>query len=549
MNREKRERRLQLKCQLERLETRWLMRASAAAAHVPLADAVARRASVEIEQWLNHHPTAAVTLDLSEQRAEFGRLAHSNMGNWGALRVLTRIEASGDHRFDLLYQNISVRFGRWAASHPIQARLSGLTAAPLQPVAPIIPIRLGAGSTPPLGGLTPNGGPPPPLAPHPDNFSLFVDCNCGPTANQLLNGGRSASGGPPNNQSGDGGDGDFNGGRIAAGGGGGGSGPMDSDAQPITGEFLQDHQLATYQSQGQDRGIDLQYSSLDADPYPIVTAFLTTVAGSNSALITSITASMTVNGASQGSAVTYNSVSLTDGATYIVQLQATTVSSYATGIYPVVMTITKYFSDGTNHSHDFDSDLMVVDDAASPYGAGWSIGGLQQLTIGTAGTTLMIRSGSDTPEEFSSTDGAHYAGNAADVSTLTYDGTSHTYTRAYSNGSTVIFNSTGQETSAADSNGNTTSYAYVTSGAAAGALQTITDPLGQVTTLAYNGTTGKLATVTDPISARDHLHVLKRQAGGDHRSRPCRHLLWLQFRPGNDNREQSRPPDRNRHLR
>ena len=104
----------------------------------------------------------------------------------------------------------------------------------------------------------------------------------------------------------------------------------------------------------------------------------------------------------------------------------------------------------------------------------------------------MITDGSDAPEEFTSTDGVHYTGNATDVSTLIYSSSSHTYTRTYPDGSTVVFNSTGQETSIADRNGNTTSYAYVTSGAAAGALQTITDPVGLVTTLAYNGTTGKL---------------------------------------------------------
>src|SRR5262249_4254119 len=126
------------------------------------------------------------------------------------------------------------------------------------------------------------------------------------------------------------------------------AGPMNSDAKLITGEFLQEHQLAAYQSQSVHRDLDLKYSSLQADPYPIVTAFLTTPSGSNSTLITPITASMTVNGVSQGSAVTYNSVSLTDGATYIVQLQAVTVSSYASGIYPVNLTVTKYFSDGSN---------------------------------------------------------------------------------------------------------------------------------------------------------------------------------------------------------
>ena len=36
----------------------------------------------------------------------------------------------------------------------------------------------------------------------------------------------------------------------------------------MTGEFFQSHQLAIYQSQGVLNGIDLQYSSLQADPYP-----------------------------------------------------------------------------------------------------------------------------------------------------------------------------------------------------------------------------------------------------------------------------------------
>ena len=162
------------------------------------------------------------------------------------------------------------------------------------------------------------------------------------------------------------------------------------------------------------------------------------------------------------------------------------------------MTITKYFSGGTNTSHTYPGVLSLVNNSSSPDGAGWSIGGLQQLTVGTAGSTLMINSGSASPEEFTSSNGVNYNGNATDVSTLTYSSSSHTYTRTYPNGSVVIFNSAGQETSSADANGNTTHYAYVASGAAAGALQTITDPVGLVTTLAYNGSTGKLSTVVNP---------------------------------------------------
>jgi YD repeat-containing protein len=65
----------------------------------------------------------------------------------------------------------------------------------------------------------------------------------------------------------------------------------------------------------------------------------------------------------------------------------------------------------------------------------------------------------------------------------------------------VTLNGSGQEVSIADRNGNATHYAYVTTGAAAGALQTITDPVGLVTTLGFDGG-GHLSTVTDPGGSR-----------------------------------------------
>ncbi len=91
---------------------------------------------------------------------------------------------------------------------------------------------------------------------------------------------------------------------------------------------------------------------------------------------------------------------------------------------------------------------------------------------------------------------AGYRGPSSDPSTLMQneDGT---WTRSYPDGTVLQFNSSGQETSEADSNGNTTSYAYFTSGAASGALDTITDPVGLVTTLAYDSD-GHLGTITDP---------------------------------------------------
>ena len=80
----------------------------------------------------------------------------------------------------------------------------------------------------------------------------------------------------------------------------------------------------------------------------------------------------------------------------------------------------------------------------------------------------MITDGSYQPEEFTSSDGEHYTGDAVDTSTLVYSSTSETYTRTYVNGTVITFNSTGQETSVADRNGNTYSFAYLTSGPARG---------------------------------------------------------------------------------
>ncbi len=75
-----------------------------------------------------------------------------------------------------------------------------------------------------------------------------------------------------------------------------------------------------------------------------------------------------------------------------------------------------------------------------------------------------------------------------------------TWTRSYPDGTVIRFDNKGRETSSTDRNGNATTYAYVSAGQpGAGALQTMTDPVGLVTTLAY-GSAGTLASITDPAA-------------------------------------------------
>ncbi len=89
-----------------------------------------------------------------------------------------------------------------------------------------------------------------------------------------------------------------------------------------------------------------------------------------------------------------------------------------------------------------------------------------------------------------------YRGPTSDPSTLVHN-ENGSWTRTYPDGTVIQFNSSGQETSETDRNGNEFTYAYVASGAAAGALATITDPVGLVTTLSY-AVSGYITTITDP---------------------------------------------------
>jgi RHS repeat-associated protein len=183
--------------------------------------------------------------------------------------------------------------------------------------------------------------------------------------------------------------------------GSGSAGPLlASDIGLVTGEFFQDHQTPSYYSLGADRQVTLEYSSLQANPRPVIQYEFTTPPSGASASITSITATISLGGVVQGSPVTYNTPSgLVNGQSYHVPMQVN-ATALATGSYPYTMTITEHFGSSTSFDIVGEGIVDVVNNSSGALGAGWTVGGLQTIHQATAGDRVVITAGRQGTQRF-----------------------------------------------------------------------------------------------------------------------------------------------------
>ena len=144
--------------------------------------------------------------------------------------------------------------------------------------------------------------------------------------------------------------------------------------------------------------------------------------------------------------------------------------------------------------------ILITNEQASPFGAGWTLAGLQRLYFPSDTTMLVITDGAGSITRFTRTCQACLAtAVAADFSTLLQ--VTGGYRRTYRDGSTATFNSSGYLTSVQNLFADSTKFAYDGSNH----VQTITDPAGKTLTFAY--TSGKLTTITDPGGRVSHFSV------------------------------------------
>ncbi len=227
--------------------------------------------------------------------------------------------------------------------------------------------------------------------------------------------------------------------------------------------------------------VSLDYNSTTANAQPIFLAEYQLPFGQ--AVPSTITAQLTFNNTPL-TTVTYNTSGLNPGDIVQIALQAN-ATGLSTGRYPWSITV----SNGTNTNYS--GSVNIVNQASSPFGAGWSLDNVEQL-VSVSGGVILVQPGG-TSLWFASNGQGGFTTPAGDFSTLTYS--NGVYTRTLTDGTQINFNSSGQQTSTVDRDGNTTTFGYNGSGQ----LTTITDMNGQVTTLAYNGS-GLLSTITDPAN-------------------------------------------------
>jgi len=248
--------------------------------------------------------------------------------------------------------------------------------------------------------------------------------------------------------------------------------------------------------------LSLLYNSTAANAEPI---FITHYPTSTSALPSTISAQLTFNGTA-GSTFYYSTSSLNPGDIMEIASQVN-ASSLSTGRYSYSIAVTANYA--TPVTTTYSGSVNLINDASSPFGAGWTLSGLEHIWSVTGGVILELPGGLSL--WFASAGSGTFTTPAGDFSTLTQNTGTNVYTRTLTNGTKITFNPSGYQTAVTDRDGNATSYAYngsnevstitdfnslVTSFSYATGQVTIQDPANRLSTLTLSS--GELTGITDP---------------------------------------------------
>ncbi len=184
-------------------------------------------------------------------------------------------------------------------------------------------------------------------------------------------------------------------------------------------------------------------------------------------------------------------------------------TALATGAYTYTLAVRTYRADNSFTEYTGPIRVLVVNEAASPFGAGWSIAGFQHLYTPADGS-LAITEGNGSMAVFTPPpncgSGCTFTAPPGDFTTVTRLATvgadSAKYTRRYPDGTIVAFYTNGRLDYVKDRLNNQTTFKYN----ASQLLVAILDPAGKADSLSYNGS-NKLRWIQDPGGRRDSVTI------------------------------------------
>ena len=155
-----------------------------------------------------------------------------------------------------------------------------------------------------------------------------------------------------------------------------------------TGGMGEIHEVVSYRSLGRERAPQFIYNSLSADPRPVMALHPTL--SLNAGVPNLVSTRLEVGGVIQGEVFTDTSSFTLNTAEPFRQAIQFNASPFPTGSYPIRLLVTSHFNQGSVGT--FLSDTVLVrNEKSSPFGAGWTLDGLNRLLLQTDGSAVLAK--------------------------------------------------------------------------------------------------------------------------------------------------------------
>ncbi|MCH7679709.1 VCBS repeat-containing protein, partial [candidate division KSB1 bacterium] len=154
-----------------------------------------------------------------------------------------------------------------------------------------------------------------------------------------------------------------------------------------SGNLIEDHTLSSYRSSGQSRSLRFVYNSLHADPQPIINS--NTTISVRAAVPRTISTNLRVAGVDQAVEVFTDTSGLSESVDETIrQAVQFDAANLDTGQYVYSLRLTSNYARSSISTNQV-GKVLINNQQNSPFGAGWTLDGLQRLILQPNGDVLI----------------------------------------------------------------------------------------------------------------------------------------------------------------